>query len=75
MYRNNSTQNIGIDNLKAADAYQKINHPKKEAFVELSKQKVRQFKDLVSHTDAYSNIARDNARADYLKKLLNPDIV
>jgi hypothetical protein len=41
MYRNNSTQNIGIDNLKAADAYQKINHPKKEAFVELSKQKVR----------------------------------
>jgi hypothetical protein len=50
-------------------------HPKKEVFVSLKLQKKRKFKDLVSGTDAYSNIERENNRAEYLKKLLNPEDV
>ena len=38
----------------------------------MSKRKKREFRDLVSGTDQYKNIERDNEHHAFMKKLLNP---
>lgn len=61
------------DTLQAVKSYQHNVYPVNQTFVSLEKQTKRRFEDLVSGTDYYSNIKRENDRADRLKKLLNPE--
>ncbi len=61
------------DTLKAVESYQQNVYPVIKPFVDLTKCKKRKFEDLVSGTDCYANIKRDNERAATLKKLLNPE--
>lgn len=60
IYRKDRTEDYAFDTIKAQDQYQKNRHPKKEVLVDLNRFKKRSFKDLVSTTEAYSNIERDN---------------
>jgi len=71
IYRKDKTEDYVFDTIKAQNQYQKIKHPKKDVLVDLNRFKKRSFRDLVTATEAYSNIERENQRAAYMKKLLN----
>ena len=62
-----------VDNLKVAKQQLKLVHPKKEVYMEMKKQQKRDYTKLLVGTEAYKNIQRDNARAEYLKNLLDAD--
>jgi len=59
-----------IDNLKVAKIQESLVQKKKNALVELGRQKKRDFTAILKVTDAYSNIQRDNQRAEYIKQIL-----
>lgn len=59
MYRNDGTE-ASFDQVKAADSLEKTKYKKQVAFVDLNKRKKREFRDLVSGTEAFKNIEREN---------------
>ena len=57
------------DSVKIAKAELK-NRKKSSAFVDMKKQKRRDFTQLYMVNDSYRNVVQENARNDYIRKLL-----
>ncbi len=58
------------DNLKVQQIIHKYIKPKVPVLVNLKRQPKRDFSKVLHTTDAYKNVLRDNARADYIKSIL-----
>ena len=58
------------DSLKVAKIQENLSHKKKVSSVSMEKQTRRKFETLLGGNDAYKNVMHDNARAEYIKRLL-----
>ena len=70
-YNKESREYLLHDSHKCSKTYQNFVHQKRGSYVDMKKQKIRKFKDQLPNSEAFDYIARENARAEYLKKLLN----
>ena len=58
------------DSLKVAKQHENLVQKKKVSSVSMEKQTRRKFETLLGGSDAYKNVVHDNARAEYVKRLL-----
>ena len=58
------------DSDKIVKAQNRLQHKKRNAFVDLGKQTKRDFSKMWQTNDNYKNVVRENQRAEYIKNLL-----
>jgi hypothetical protein len=61
------------NNLDVAAKHIEIRKRNVKSFIEMKKQNKRDLTNIAKTTEAFKNVQRDNARADYIKSLLSCD--
>ena len=69
IYRRESAPDY-YDSVKVAEVHKGLITKNKNPHIDMKKQVKRNYESLLNGTDFYKNVQRDNARQDYIKRLL-----